>query len=245
MALKEKLAHAHRALHLTFLIGVIIWALRWHAAWIFGGLVALQLILEMIMDALMKKDATMENHDDEFKPDWASAPGDTIRDILDERNWTIEFFSLLMGLTLTETGQLLAGERAIDRPLAIKLSHVFNDDAKDAREFGVTPQHGPSVDFWLKRQADYEADLLRKFHQGAAQSMQASLSGEQDQCPNPQMVEIILHEGRRGDHCVVVKMNGQERRTTVSRETTGRTSLGDLETLVAVMDLIKQLEVLE
>jgi plasmid maintenance system antidote protein VapI len=247
MALREKLVHAHRALHVTFLVGVIIWALRWHAAWVFGGLVMVQIILEKTMDALMKKrDAmTEKDHGGKFMPDWASAPGETIRDILDERNWTIEFFSLLMGLTLAETGQLLAGELRIDEPMAAKLDHVFNDNAKEAREFCVTPQRGPSADFWLRRQADYDADCLRKFHQGAQESITASLSGEQDQCPNPQMVEIILHEGRRGDHCVVVKMNGQERRATFSREGLGRASLTHGATFVLVRSLIKELEVLE
>lgn len=81
----------------------------------------------------------------EFRPDWASAPGDTIADILRERHLTVVEFAERMGRTLEEVTDLLQGRATITIGVARRLERVL----------------GASVEFWMSRDFQYREDIPR------------------------------------------------------------------------------------
>lgn len=81
----------------------------------------------------------------EFKPDWASAPGDTISDILRERDLSEEEFAHLMGHHLEYVRDLLQGRATITLAVARKLESCL----------------GASVEFWMSRDFQYRQDIAR------------------------------------------------------------------------------------
>jgi HTH-type transcriptional regulator/antitoxin HigA len=74
-----------------------------------------------------------------FNPNWLSPPGDTIQDILDEKEWSLDTFSIKMGFTHQQASQLIDGILKINPSHALRLSVVV----------------GSSQDFWLNREAQY------------------------------------------------------------------------------------------
>lgn len=80
-----------------------------------------------------------------FQPDWASPPGDTIRDILRERSLSLTDFAAGVGQTLDEVDALLRGEAMITLALARRLSSLL----------------GASVEFWMGRDYRYRETLAR------------------------------------------------------------------------------------
>ena len=80
-----------------------------------------------------------------FHPDWASAPGDTITDILSERGISVAELAHLMGRTLVDTRHLLEGRAAITIAIARRLEQVL----------------GASVEFWMSRDYQYRQDISR------------------------------------------------------------------------------------
>jgi len=85
------------------------------------------------------------NKNIDFQPDWASAPGDTIADILEERNLLPTEFARRLGHTLPQARDLLEGRQPISNDLARKLEQVL----------------GASEAFWINREAQYRQDLAR------------------------------------------------------------------------------------
>lgn len=81
-----------------------------------------------------------------FTPDWLSPPGDTIADILEERDWTQVEFAERMGLSKKQTNLILRGKAPITYETALKLESVLGSTAK----------------FWLNREAQYRESLARK-----------------------------------------------------------------------------------
>ncbi len=81
----------------------------------------------------------------EFRPDWASAPGDTIADILRERKLSEIEFATEMGRTLEEAKNLLQGQASITIGLARRLESFL----------------GASVEFWMSREFQYRQDMAR------------------------------------------------------------------------------------
>jgi HTH-type transcriptional regulator/antitoxin HigA len=80
-----------------------------------------------------------------FKPDWVSPPGDTIADILEEKDWTqIELAQRLQN-TPKFVSQLIKGKAPITEETAVKLSRVLGSTEK----------------FWLNREANYRAQLIQ------------------------------------------------------------------------------------
>jgi HTH-type transcriptional regulator/antitoxin HigA len=75
----------------------------------------------------------------EYNPDWVSAPGDTIQDLLDERGMSRIELSELAGIHLTLVDELLSGEAPITPVLAESLERVF----------------GATAQFWLTREKHY------------------------------------------------------------------------------------------
>lgn len=81
----------------------------------------------------------------EFSPDWVSAPGDTIAEILAERNLSSTDFAVRIGCTPTEARDLLAGRMAITIDLASRLSRLL----------------GASPEFWMARDYQYHENVAR------------------------------------------------------------------------------------
>ena len=79
-----------------------------------------------------------------FKPDWASPPGDTISDLLEERNWTQTEFAHQLGVSKAFVSRLLLGQEPILEAVAVKLALVL----------------GINAQFWLKREADFRANSV-------------------------------------------------------------------------------------
>ena len=80
-----------------------------------------------------------------FSPNWVSAPGDTIADILKERALSIEEFSEQVGCSPEDTVDVLEGRAAISVELAERLEAVL----------------GASAAFWMRRDFDYREDAAR------------------------------------------------------------------------------------
>jgi len=81
----------------------------------------------------------------EFLPNWASAPGDTITDILKERNITEAEFAQKIGYSPQDVTNLLQGRATITLATARQLEHVL----------------GASVEFWMSRDFQYRRDISR------------------------------------------------------------------------------------
>lgn len=80
-----------------------------------------------------------------FRPDWISPPGDTIADLLEERDWTQADLANRMGNTTKFVSQLINGKATISEETALKLESVF----------------GSTAAFWLNREAQYRENLSR------------------------------------------------------------------------------------
>jgi HTH-type transcriptional regulator/antitoxin HigA len=80
-----------------------------------------------------------------FCPDWASAPGDTIADILQERGLSEAEFAQRIGYTLEQARDLLQGRATITIAIARRLARVL----------------GSSVEFWMSRDFQYRQDIAR------------------------------------------------------------------------------------
>ena len=78
-----------------------------------------------------------------FAPDWVSAPGDTIADLLEERDWTQTQLADRLGYPEARVHQLIEGEIEIESETARKLAEVLGSTEK----------------FWLKREAQYRERL--------------------------------------------------------------------------------------
>jgi plasmid maintenance system antidote protein VapI len=84
-----------------------------------------------------------ENRD--FQPDWVSPPGDTIADLLAERNLLPDEFAQRIGRTPEYADNLLHGHERITSKTALQLE-VFL---------------GASAEFWMTRESQYREDLAR------------------------------------------------------------------------------------
>lgn len=80
-----------------------------------------------------------------FRPDWLSAPGDTIADVLQERRLSVPQFAVRVDLTLAEARLLLRGERKITIALARRITDVI----------------GGSVEFWISRDSQFQQQRLK------------------------------------------------------------------------------------
>ncbi|HEY9652950.1 MAG TPA: HigA family addiction module antitoxin [Coleofasciculaceae cyanobacterium] len=80
-----------------------------------------------------------------FTPDWVSPPGDTIADLLEERDWTQAQLAERLGYTTKHVSQLINGKAPIGEETALKLERVL----------------GSTAGFWLNREAQYRAQLAK------------------------------------------------------------------------------------
>lgn len=82
---------------------------------------------------------------DAFAPDWASPPGDTILDLIEERGWTQIELADRLGYTEKHVSLLINGKVALTVDAALRLERVL----------------GSSLDFWLNREANYQKHQAR------------------------------------------------------------------------------------
>lgn len=80
-----------------------------------------------------------------FRPDWVSPPGDTIADLLDERNWSQVELAGRLGYTTKHVSQLVNGKAAITEDTALRLERVL----------------GAGAGFWLAREAQFRVQRAR------------------------------------------------------------------------------------
>lgn len=81
----------------------------------------------------------------DFLPDWVSAPGDTVADILEEREISTVEFARRMGQPPEYVYDLLRGRARITSETAHRLEAVL----------------GASATFWITRETQYREDLFR------------------------------------------------------------------------------------
>jgi HTH-type transcriptional regulator/antitoxin HigA len=82
-----------------------------------------------------------------FSPNWVSAPGDTIADILRERNLSVADLAHHMGDSPEQVTDLLQGRASITLGIARRLEAVL----------------GASVEFWMARDFQYREDTARLY----------------------------------------------------------------------------------
>jgi len=80
-----------------------------------------------------------------FTPDWVSPPGDTIADLLEERDWTQAQLAERLGYSIKHISLLINGKAPINEETALKLERVL----------------GSTAEFWLRYEAQYRAALAR------------------------------------------------------------------------------------
>ncbi len=87
----------------------------------------------------------MTENFDRFEPKWMSPPGDTILDVLEEKNWTQSEFAHRAGYTTKHVSQLIKGKASITEDTALRLERVL----------------GGSVRFWLALEAEHREEVAR------------------------------------------------------------------------------------
>lgn len=85
----------------------------------------------------------------EFRPDWVSPPGDTIADVLGERDWTQRDLARRLGYSTKHVSQLVTGKAPITEDTALRLERVL----------------GSTAGFWLTREARYRERIARESEQ--------------------------------------------------------------------------------
>ncbi len=80
-----------------------------------------------------------------FLPDWASPPGETLADLLEERSMTQTELAERLGVSLKHVNRIIKGAASLSAELALGLEKVF----------------GASAAFWMTREAQYQADRAR------------------------------------------------------------------------------------
>lgn len=80
-----------------------------------------------------------------FQPDYASPPGDTLRELLEMRGWTQALLSREMGSSLKHVNRVISGKESVSVAFALALEKL---------DFA-------SAEFWMHREVDYRVHLAR------------------------------------------------------------------------------------
>jgi len=97
--------------------------------------------------------------DANFEPDWMSAPGATLADLLARQRISIEKFAELMGYSVERADKLINGRAAITRKVAESLASKI----------------GGSARFWMSREEQYRGDIARLQASGSLAAARAWL----------------------------------------------------------------------
>ena len=81
-----------------------------------------------------------------FMPDWASPPGDTLDDLLDERAMTQTELAERLGVSLKHVNRVVKGAASMSAEFALGLEKVF----------------GVPASFWMTREAHFQSDRARR-----------------------------------------------------------------------------------
>ena len=87
----------------------------------------------------------MTNSGAPFRPDWVSPPGETILDLIEEREWSQAELAQRLGYTTKHLNQLTKGKVALTEDAALRLERVL----------------GSTANFWLNREVKYREHLAR------------------------------------------------------------------------------------
>jgi HTH-type transcriptional regulator / antitoxin HigA len=82
---------------------------------------------------------------DHFTPEWASPPGETISDMLEERNIQLSAFAERIGWSTPNAAALIKGSVSITAEISRLLATAL----------------GPSPRFWMARESHYRTDVAR------------------------------------------------------------------------------------
>ncbi len=93
----------------------------------------------------MNTGASEDADADDFRPDWYSPPGDTIKDCMKRRGVSREKLAERLAIDLRTVDGLLAGTVWLTPDLAAKLEEVF----------------GAPAAFWTRREAQFRQDKAR------------------------------------------------------------------------------------
>ena len=86
----------------------------------------------------------MTDQDAAFTPNWASPPGDTIFDLIEERGWTQANLAVRLGFSHKHVNQLIKGKVPLTEEAALRLGQVL----------------GAGAGFWLAREARYRERMV-------------------------------------------------------------------------------------
>lgn len=81
-----------------------------------------------------------------FSPDWVSPPGDTILDLMEERDWSQADLSRRLGFSPKHLNQLVNGKVTLTHDTATRLERVL----------------GSTANFWMNRELRFRNQLARK-----------------------------------------------------------------------------------
>lgn len=87
----------------------------------------------------------MTNQERGFQPDWVSPPGDTMIDLMEERDWSQAELAQRLGFSAKHLNQLVKGKVPLSNDAALRLERVL----------------GSTANFWLSREAKYREQLAR------------------------------------------------------------------------------------
>jgi len=87
----------------------------------------------------------MSSQVENFTPDWVSTPGDTILDLMEERDWNQIELANRLGFSTKHLNQLIKGKVTLTYDTAQKLERVL----------------GSTVSFWMKRESKYRQHVAR------------------------------------------------------------------------------------
>ncbi len=85
----------------------------------------------------------------DFQPNWISPPGNTIADVMEERDWNQVELAKRLGMTTKHLNQLIKGKASLTEETALKLERVLGSTAR----------------FWLNREASYRVRLAKREEQ--------------------------------------------------------------------------------
>lgn len=112
-----------------------------------------------------------------FKPDWASPPGDTMSDLMEEQGWNQVELARRLDVTEKHLSQLINGKVPLTPDLATRIVTVL----------------GGSFEFWMNREAKFREHQLRL----ERESQWAAQSDWLDQIPYKFLMEYDLIPKRR------------------------------------------------
>ncbi len=92
------------------------------------------------------------------EPDWCTFPGETLQEVMEDRNFSYAEFAIRCGLSLRIVRGVVKGEMAITEKIAQ----------------GLAKGTGVSSDFWLNRERNYQETKARLEAQEASRGVPAS-----------------------------------------------------------------------